>query len=131
MQAESGVQMESTHKCRKTNYVKSRDGNIHAIKSDALIVPSLKQDPIQGRSVTKGLDPQVILEKNTDICGIYPRNNSKLYGDEITTSFLSDDLRLYRTKKPHLKSAAKVNRQPLNKLNRGSTQGGGSIQGAR
>ena len=81
MQAESGVQMESTHKCRKTHYVKSRDGNIHAIKSDALIVPSLKQDPIEGRSVTNGLDSQVFLEKNTDICGIYPRNNSKLYSD--------------------------------------------------
>ena len=30
MQAESGVQMASTHKCRKTYYVESRDGNIHA-----------------------------------------------------------------------------------------------------
>ena len=82
MQAESGVQMESTHKCRKTHY-----------------------DPIEGGSVTNGLDSQVILEKNTDICGIYPR---KLYGDEITISFLSDDLRLFRTKEPHLTSAATV-----------------------
>ncbi len=79
---------------------------IHAIKSDELVVPSLKQDPIEGRSVTNGLASQVILEKNTDICEIYPRNNSKLYGDEVTISFLSDDLRLFRTKKSHLTSAA-------------------------
>ena len=42
MRAESGVQMESTHKCRKTHY-----------------------DPIEGGSVTNGLDSQVMLEKNS------------------------------------------------------------------
>ena len=90
--------MESTHKCRNTHY-----------------------DAIEGISVSNGLDSQVILEKNTDICGIYPRNNSKLYGYEITISFLSDDLRLFRSKRPHLTSAAKVNRQPLNNTQPGES----------
>ena len=83
MQAESGVQMESTHKCRKTHYVKSRDGNIRAIESDALNVPLLKQDLNEGRTDTNGLNSQVILDKNTDIRGIYPRINSKPYGVAI------------------------------------------------
>ena len=30
-QAEAGVQMASTHKCRKTYYLESQDGNIHAL----------------------------------------------------------------------------------------------------
>ncbi len=42
MQAEFGVQLASTHKCRRTFYVKSRDGNDHAMESDALIVPTLE-----------------------------------------------------------------------------------------
>ena len=33
VQVESGVQMSSMHKCRKTYYDESRDGNIHAISS--------------------------------------------------------------------------------------------------
>ena len=88
VQAESRVKMASTHKCRnfnsarKTYYVKSRNGNIHAIESDALIVLSLKQDLIEGRADTNGLNSQGILDKNTDICGIHPHINSKLYGDE-------------------------------------------------
>ena len=44
MQAESGVQMSSTHKCRKTYYVESRDGNFRVIRwtvsgSDFWLVP--------------------------------------------------------------------------------------------
>ena len=38
MQAESGAQMSSTHKCRKTYYVESRDGNIHAIDANCAII---------------------------------------------------------------------------------------------
>ena len=38
-QAESGVRMMSTHKCRKTYYAEARDGNIHSFEVDALIVP--------------------------------------------------------------------------------------------
>ena len=48
MQVESGVQMSSTHKGRMTCYDESRDGNIHAIKVNALIVPSLQKDLIGG-----------------------------------------------------------------------------------
>ena len=92
MRAESGVQMASTHKCRKTYYVKSRDGNIHAIESDALIVPSLKQDLIEGRADTNGLNSHGTLDTNTNICEIYPRVNSKLYGDEQSIPFISDAL---------------------------------------
>jgi len=122
MQAESGVQMASTNKCRKTYYVKSRDGNIHAIESDALIVPSLKQDLIEGRADTNDLNSQGTLDKNTDICGIYPRINSKLYGDEQSISFISDDSRLFRTKALHLPNAAEMSRQPLNDTTNGEKQ---------
>ncbi len=76
MQAESGVQMASTHKRRKTHYVKSRDSNIRAIESDALNVPFLNQDLSEGRTNTNDPNSQVILDKNTDIRGIYPRINS-------------------------------------------------------
>ncbi len=44
MQVESGVQMSSTHKGKMTCYDESLDGNIHAIKVNELIVPSLQQD---------------------------------------------------------------------------------------
>jgi hypothetical protein len=86
--AESGAQMLSTHKCRKTYYVESWDGNIHAIKVDALIVPSLKQDLIGGRAVTNGLDFQVILDKNPHVCGMYPRLNGELCGFESSIPLL-------------------------------------------
>jgi hypothetical protein len=72
MQVESGVQMASTHKCRKTYYLESRDGNIHAIEVDALIVPSLTQNLIGGRAITNDLEFQVILDKDPNIAGIYP-----------------------------------------------------------
>ena len=49
-QAESGVQMMSTHKCRKTYYAEARDGNIHSFELDALIAP-VKQDLIGGRAM--------------------------------------------------------------------------------
>ena len=113
MQAESGVQMASTHKCRKTHYVKSRDGNIRAIESDALNVPLLKQDLNEGRTDTNGLNSQVILDKNTDIRRIYPRIDSKLYGDEQFIPFISDDSRMFRTKAPHPANAAEVSSHPL------------------
>ena len=104
-QAEAGVQMESTHKCRKTYYVESRDGNIHALEFDALIVPSLKQKLIGGRAVTNGLNLQVIFDKNPNICGIVPRINGKLCDIEQSIPSISDDLRfktLYRIKTLHL-----------------------------
>ena len=41
MQAESGVRMHSTHKGKKTYYLEARDGSIHSMEFDALIVPSL------------------------------------------------------------------------------------------
>ena len=113
MQAESGVQMASTHKCRKTHYVKSRDDNICAIESDALNVPLLKQDLNEGRTDTNGLNSQVILDKNTDIRRIYPRIDSKLYGDEQFIPFISDDSRMFRTKAPHPANAAEVSSHPL------------------
>jgi hypothetical protein len=58
MQVESGVQMSSTRKW--TYYDESRDDNIHAIKVNALIVPSLQQDLIGG---TNNLDFQTILDQ--------------------------------------------------------------------
>ncbi len=96
MQAESGAQMWSTHKCKKTYYAEARDGSIHAIAFDLLIVPSLKLDLIGGRGVTNGLDSRVILDKNSMICGIYPRiagiSPGKLCGVELSNPFISDDL---------------------------------------
>ena len=40
MQAESGVRMHSTHKGKKAYYLEARDGSIHSMEFDALIVPS-------------------------------------------------------------------------------------------
>ena len=94
--------MVSTHKCRKTYYVESRDGNIHAIEVDALIVPSLKRDLIGGRAITNDLDFQVILDRDPNISGIYPRVNGKLCGVEQSISFISDDSRLFRIRTLHL-----------------------------
>ena len=111
MQVESGVQMSSMHKGRKTCYDESRDGNIHAIKVNALIVPSLQQDLIGG---TNNLDFQVILDQDPNVAEIHPLINGKPYGDEQSIPFISDDLRLFQTKASHMANAAKVSRQPLN-----------------
>jgi hypothetical protein len=80
-QAESGVQMMSTHKCRKTYYAEARDGNIHSFEVDALIAP-VKYNLIGGRVITNTLKFQVILDEDPNICGIYPRVNGKLLGVE-------------------------------------------------
>ena len=98
MQAESGVRMHSTHKGKKTYYLEARDGSIHSMEFDALIVPSLKQDLIGGRAVANGLDFQVILDKTPLVCGIYPRLNRELCGIEQSIPFISDDWRLFRLK---------------------------------
>ena len=52
MQADFGAKMSSSHKCKKTYYVASRNGNIIELEFDALIVPHLKQDLIGGQAVT-------------------------------------------------------------------------------
>ena len=97
-QAESGVQMSSTHKCRKTYYVESRDGNIHAVEVDALIVPSLKQDLIRGRALTNNLNFQIILDQDPNVAGIYPRFNGELCSAEQSIPFISDDSYFFRLK---------------------------------
>ena len=96
MQAEFGAKMLSSHKCKKTYYVASRSGNIISLEFDALIVPQLKQDLIGGRAVTNGMDFQVILDKEQNICGIYPRIDDKLCNIEDSIPFISDDSRLFR-----------------------------------
>ena len=78
MLVESGVQMHSTLKCNKTFYFNPRDGNIHVVEPDALIVSSLKQDIIGERAISNGLNFQVILDKDLNVCGIYPCFNRKL-----------------------------------------------------
>ena len=72
MQVESGVQMHSKLKCYKTFYCEARDGNIQAVESDALTVSSVKQDLIGERAISNGLNFQVILDKDLNVCGIYP-----------------------------------------------------------
>ena len=105
-QAEAGVQMASTHKCRKTYYLESRDGNIHALEAlldfDALIVPSLTQELIGGRAITNDLEFQLILDKDPNIAGIYPRFNGKLCSVEQSIPFISDDLLFFRLKTLHM-----------------------------
>ena len=78
MQVESGVQMHSKLKCYKTFYCEARDGNIQAVESDALTVSSVKQDLIGERAISNGLNFQVILDKDLNVCGIYPCFNRKL-----------------------------------------------------
>ena len=68
------------------------------VKSDALIVSSLKQDLIRERAVSKGLNFQVILDKDLNVCGTYPCFNEKLCGVEQSITFISDDWRLFRLK---------------------------------
>ena len=80
MQAESGVQMMSTHKCKKTYYAEARDGNIHCFEVDALIAP-VKQDLIGGRAITNGLKFQVILDQDPNVAGIHPLINGKPNSD--------------------------------------------------
>jgi hypothetical protein len=79
VQAESGVQTMSTHKCKKTYYAEARDGSIHSFKVNALIA-RVKQDLIGSRAFTNGLKFQVILDQDPNICGIYPRINDKICG---------------------------------------------------
>jgi hypothetical protein len=90
--------MSSTHKCRKTYYVESLDGNIHAIEVDAIIVPSLKQDLIGGRALTNNLNFQIIFDQDPNVAGIYPRFNGGLCSAEQSIPFISDDLFFFRLK---------------------------------
>ena len=98
MQVESGVQMHSKLKCYKTFYFNPRDGNIQAVESDALTVSSVKQDLIGERAISNGLNFQVILDKDLNVCGIYPCLNGKLCCVEQSIIFISDYLRLFRLK---------------------------------
>ena len=77
MQAESGVQMMSAHKQKKTYYAEARDGNIYSFEVDALIAP-VKQDLIGGRAVANALKFQVILDEDPNICGIYQRTGQAI-----------------------------------------------------
>jgi hypothetical protein len=83
MQVESGAQMGPTHKCKKTYYCAGPDGSIPAPEIDVHIA-SATQDLIGGRAASNGLGPQVILDKNSNICGIYPLANCVL----LNTPFL-------------------------------------------
>ena len=76
-------------------HVASRNGNIIALEFDALIVPHLKQKLIGGRAVTNGMDFQVILDKDPNVCGIYPRVDGKLCSIEDSIPFISDDSLLF------------------------------------
>ena len=98
LQAESVVQTHTTLKCNKTFYFNPRDGNIHVVESDALIVSSLKQDLIGESASSNGLNFQVILDKGLNICGIYPCFNGELCSVEQFIIFISDDWRLFRLK---------------------------------
>ncbi len=94
LQAESVVQTHTTLKCNTSFYFEARDGNIQVVESDhsdALIVTSLKQDLIGERTVTNGLSFQEILDKDLNVCGIYPCFNEKLCGVEQFIPFISDD----------------------------------------
>ena len=90
--------MHSTLKCNKTFYFNPRDGNIHAVESDALIVSSLKQDLIGERGASNGFNFQVILDKDLNVCGIHPCFNGKLCCVEQSIIFISDDWQLFRLK---------------------------------
>jgi hypothetical protein len=85
--------MHSTLKCNKTFYFKAKDGKIQVVESDAPIVESLKQDLVGERAVTNGLNFQEILDKDLNVCGIYPCFNGKLFGVEQFIPFISDDWR--------------------------------------
>ena len=61
-------------------------------------IPHLKQDLIGGRAVTNGMDFQVILDKDPNVCGIYPRVDGKLCSIEDSIPFISDESRLFRLK---------------------------------
>ncbi len=111
-QAESGVRMMSTHKCRKTYYAEARDGNIRSFEVDALIAPT-KQDLLGGRAVTDALKFQVILDEEPYICWIYPRINGKLCCVKQSIHFISDDHRLFRIKTLHMSHHSFVNQTGL------------------
>ena len=90
--------MHSMLKCNKIFYFNPRDGNIHVVESDALIVSSLKQDLIGESAASNGLNFQVILDKDLNVCGIYPCFNGELCSVEQSIIFISDDWRLFRLK---------------------------------
>ena len=94
--------MHSTLKCNKTFYFNPRDGNIHVVESDALIVSFLKQGLIGESAVSYGLNFQGIRDKNLNVCGIYPCFNRKLCGVEQSIIFISADWRLFRLKTLYL-----------------------------
>ena len=68
------------------------------VESDALIVSSLKQDLIGERAALNGLNFQVILDKDLNVCGTYSCFNGKLSCVEQSIIFISDDWRLFRLK---------------------------------
>ena len=68
------------------------------VESDARTVSSLKQDLIGDRAVKDGLNFKEILDKDLNVCWIYPCFNGKLCGVEQFIPLISDDWRLFRLK---------------------------------
>ncbi len=79
-------------------YFNPLDGNIHVVDPDALIVSSLKQDLIRERAILNGINFQLILNTDLNVCGIYPCFNGNLCGVEQSIISISDYWRLFRLK---------------------------------
>jgi hypothetical protein len=50
--AEGGIAMVTTHVCLKTNYLRSRTGEIRAVTTQAFVMPSLRTDLLSVKSLT-------------------------------------------------------------------------------
>ncbi len=69
--------MTTTHVCMKTNYVKSRTGEIRPIVIKAYIVPSLRSELISVKSLNRQ-GYRVVHDPDPEESGIYPIFNLKI-----------------------------------------------------
>ena len=63
--------MKATHQCTKTYFVRNRMGEVKPITVNALYVRGLPQDLLGGKSLNRE-NIRVILDDDSEICGIYP-----------------------------------------------------------
>ncbi len=84
----------SNHVCTQTYFVRNQMGDLVTITVKALFVKGLPQDLLGGKSVNSE-NIRVILDSDSDICGLYPldKNHEQHYQDSI--EFVEDQTDLY------------------------------------
>ena len=91
--AEGGIAMVTTHVCLKTNYFRSRTGEIRAVTTQAFVVPSLRTDLLSVKSLNfQGYC--VIHHPDPEESGLFPLIEGKMDKSK-SFAFMSEHSNLF------------------------------------